>query len=860
MKLLFLNALKGLKKKKVQMFGIIFMVLLSTAVYTGMNSAIDRLEDKYYNYLDEQNVEDISVGVNIDFTKDITSSDIDEMLKTSLKDITKEERQVIEVYRNFLKNPSFDVNIIYSTKAIFDKYNALEQIERKKLDSIKEKYDFYYEKEYSKVVQSGKQLLKVLPYNKDKKINKVYLVDGKLPSKATEVTIMEGFAKKNALKIGDNYKIANKDYKIVGFTYAPDYVYPIISMSMPIFDEKNNNVVYMYNEDYNNITGINDNSYAIKYNFKTNRKFELNVSVSTEEDTKNNKDNKNKKEQEYTDPILKIFNEKETVMIDMNTIVRIMRVGALQLEFASNRLFAEYFLYLLLAISVVIILVITKKRIEDERLQIGVLKSLGYNRFSIATSYLVYPILGSLIGGILGYVIGILVHSPIAGILRSYYAVPLANYDISFEYLKTSIFVPMIVLSLLSYLIAIIMLRKKPLSLLKEGSNLKVNLFSKLVNKVTRVLPFNQRFKYSLAFRSLGKLTIVTLTSFCTGLLITLILIGMNLFNNMIDSSFEGMKYKYIAYFNGVYEYKERDKNSDYNLNVTVPIEKVIGKDGKEKKIEEDTTLGINGIDLDSKYTEILDKKGNNIINKLEDNNKIILNVNAKETLNLEVGDIVKLKHQDLEFEYEIIDFNEEYMGTTGYVKRSSLAKKVNVSEKAYSTIFSNNEKYSNMDLLEEDEAKSITYLLSVEDLKSNIETQMNRFNGSIYIVILFASVMALIIIAVIANIVVEENKKTISLMKVLGYNNKRISKIVLNIYTPFIIIAYLLSIPVMIQILKLIVEALIGDIGITIPIEADPLISALGLIGLLIAYYIAINISKRVLNKIPLAIALKRE
>ena len=199
-------------------------------------------------------------------------------------------------------------------------------------------------------------------------------------------------------------------------------------------------------------------------------------------------------------------------------------------------------------------------------------------------------------------------------------------------------------------------------------------------------------------------------------------------------------------------------------------------------------------------------------------------------------------------------------MGTTGYVKRSSLAKKLNVSEKAYSTIFSNNKKYSNMDLLEEDEAKSITYLLSVEDLKSNIETQMNRFNGSIYIVILFASVMALIIIAVIANIVVEENKKTISLMKVLGYNNKRISKIVLNIYTPFIIIAYLLSIPVMIQILKLIVEALIGDIGITIPIEADPLISALGLIGLLIAYYIAINISKKVLNKIPLAIALKRE
>ena len=135
----------------------------------------------------------------------------------------------------------------------------------------------------------------------------------------------------------------------------------------------------------------------------------------------------------------------------------------------------------------------------------------------------------------------------------------------------------------------------------------------------------------------------------------------------------------------------------------------------------------------------------------------------------------------------------------------------------------------------------------------------MDRFNGSIYIVIGFASVMTLIIISVIANIVVEENKKTISLMKVIGYKNKRISSIVLNIYTPFIIISYLISIPVMKKILRAIVNAL-GDIKVTIPIELSPSLAFLGLIGLLVAYYIAVGLSKRVLNKIPLAIALKRE
>jgi xanthosine utilization system XapX-like protein len=63
-----------------------------------------------------------------------------------------------------------------------------------------------------------------------------------------------------------------------------------------------------------------------------------------------------------------------------------------------------------------------------------------------------------------------------------------------------------------------------------------------------------------------------------------------------------------------------------------------------------------------------------------------------------------------------------------------------------------------------------------------------------------------------------------------------------------------------MIQILKIIVSSIIGDIEITVPIEADPFMSFIGLIGLLIAYYLALLMSKKVLNKIPLAVALKRE
>lgn len=849
MKLLFLNALKGLKKKKVQMFGIIFMVMLSTAVYTGMNSAIDRLEDKYYSYLDEQNVEDISVGVNVDLMNDISVSDVDQLLNNELKFITNEEKNIIEQYKLFLKNPSYDVNMIYSVMNIFKKYDVIKNFEAKKLDELKGEYNFYYEREISKTVSDGKKLYKVIPYNENKKINRIYLVEGNYPINKNEITILPSFAKKNKIKIGDMYKIGEYEYKVVGFTYAPDYIYPLISFSMPIFDEMNNSVIYINDSSFNDIKGIDDNSYAIKYNNKVNRKFEISSNID---------ENSNMKDE----PLFKIFNS-DSIIMDMNTITRIGRIGALQLEFASNRLFAEYFMYLLLSISVLIIIIITKKRIDDEKLQIGVLKSLGYSRFSIAVSYLVYPIIGSLIGGVLGYIIGILVHEPIASILRSYYSVPLSNYSINLNYLKISVLVPMVILSILSYLIAFFMLRKKPLQLLKEGSNLKVNIFNRLFNKILKFLPFNLRFKYSLAFRSIGKLLIITITSFLTGLLITLILISYNLFNNVIDKSFAGIDYKYMVASNGLSEFNEKDDLSDYILSVTIPIEEISDKDGNKKKTdkkEDDISFNIYGIDTTAKYTRILDKNDKNIISLLDDKNGIIVNENAKELYGLEINDKIKFKYQDLILEYTIIGFNNELMAKTGYVERIGLTDKLHVSNNSYSMRYSNNSKYKNMNELTQDEASSISYLLSVDDLKANIEKQMDRFNGSIYIVIAFASIMALIIIAVIANIVIEENKKTISVMKVMGYSNKNISNIVLNIYTPFIIIAYLLSIPTMIALLKKIVSAIVGNIEITIPIEADPFISILGLLGLLVAYYVALYISKKDLNKVPLAVALKRE
>ncbi|MBS7020876.1 MAG: cell division protein ZapA [Firmicutes bacterium] len=263
---------------------------------------------------------------------------------------------------------------------------------------------------------------------------------------------------------------------------------------------------------------------------------------------------------------------------------------------------------------------------------------------------------------------------------------------------------------------------------------------------------------------------------------------------------------------------------------------------------------------LEKSFNELKDKKDKNLIPKLYEETGVVINENVSGYLDAQIGDTIVLTYNNENHEYKVLGITEEFIGSNIYMSREELSRLLGLPKVAYNKKYSKDKKYADTSKLSEQEKKEIGNIMNFDDLERNIRKQMQLFNTSIYIVIFFASFMALVIIAVIANIVVEENKKTISLMKVMGYKNHEISSVVLNIYTPFVIVAYLLSIPTMIYLLKSIVAILTKDTNMVFPISMSPLMAIVGLISLVVAYYIAINLSRRVLNKVPLAVALKRE
>lgn len=666
--------------------------------------------------------------------------------------------------------------------------------------------DVIIEKKESKIVFNKNHLIKIIPYEKVK-INKPYLIKGNVPKNKNEITILPEYAKENKLKINDFYKINDKSYKIVGFMYDPSYIYPMIDITNPIFNPSKNNIVFIYKNDFNNIKGIDEDTYVLTFNNYVPHKFDLDNKIS------------------------------DNIIFTNNTVIRLMRISTLKLEILANRKFSKYFLYLLLSISVFIIIINLKKNINEDKKQIGILKSLGYNDLLISFSYLIYPFLSSLIGTILGYIIGLTLYYPLSLMYKKYYNLPLNNYKLDLTLVNESL-LAIIIITILAYIFTFLTIRKNTLDLIKEN-NVKINFFSRLINRLK--LPFEYRFKYNFLFKSLDKLIMVIITSFNVSLLMVLILISFNVFNNMIDTSFKGLKYNYLITLNRV-DNMEKSLNEDLILNVNLKLKGIKKIDKKIKKVNED--ISITGLDDDLNFLEILDENNYNINDYLIDEYGIIISKTLKEVLNVDIGDILIFEN----FEYKIVNISNEYLNMVGYVNRNNLSYNLNLNSYSYNQIASN--KIKNID--------NVKQVISLNDLKENLIIKVKQLQINTYIIVIFASILSFIIIISIAEIIIDENRLTIALMKVIGYENKKISQLIINIYTPFIVISYLLASLLMPYLLRKIIKVLTTTINMAIPIIFTKKMFLLGLIILLLIYYLAINLVKKKVNKIPLSIILK--
>ena len=812
--ILLINSLKSLSSNKLKIILIIFLLILSGIIYTSFNTTIKNIEKSYYSYIDKNNVFDIAFELVIDTKKDFNEKEITNYFNN--KKITSNEQSILSEFLVCKKNDTCNNYIKYEIENIFNKYNFITKKKTEKLEYLKEKYNLEIEIFSTKLINECNHVIKVIPY-KEYKINIPYLVKGDVPLNNNEITILPNYAKENNLNLNENYTLNNKNYLIKGYMYSSNYIYPTFSNSNPIFDYKRNNIVFVTEDEFNNVNGIKNSLYVAKFNDKKES------NIFTQE-----KDN--------------ITKTEDTIFLDtsVNTLINDLKV---------LKAFSNVFMYLILTTTIILLFIIIKKKIEVDKKYIGILKSFGYKRITVALSYLTYPVLTSIIGGILGFLLGNILSDFLTNLYLKSFNIDVTNNNIYLENLFFSIFIPLLFLTSFTIFFIMILLRKKDIDLIKDR-NFKINLLTKVVSNLTIKNNFLTKIKYSLLTRSYKKLFVVIIISFIVGFLITVILSWFNIFNNIINENFSKYKFSYMITYNTLFTKKEDSKTNNI-LMVNAKVSRLLDKEKNSKKLKKEFTITLNGVEENLKFIELKNRDNKNLLNCLADKT-IIISDNINKKYNVNIGDYVAFKINETYVFFEVIGINKNVLDNNCYVKNKDLSNILGFNYNIYNMSYSIDEKYDRFS------SNEISEIYKIETLKENIINSLLFYNNFTYFIIIFCLVLVFVIISILTNILVDENIKTIALMKIFGYKNNEISKIILNVYTSIIIIFYLLSIPFTKFILTKIMNYLSSYLNISLTFNLSFFKVIIGLILFLLFYYLGCFLSKRKIEKTQIDLLLK--
>ncbi len=86
------------------------------------------------------------------------------------------------------------------------------------------------------------------------------------------------------------------------------------------------------------------------------------------------------------------------------------------------------------------------------------------------------------------------------------------------------------------------------------------------------------------------------------------------------------------------------------------------------------------------------------------------------------------------------------------------------------------------------------------------------------------AFIIGLIVIYLVTSMIIEENKTSISLLKIFGYRKKEVNALVLNSSTIVVVLGYLLGVPLILASIRGLLQSLDNSVGITLPVSINPL------------------------------------
>lgn len=438
----------------------------------------------------------------------------------------------------------------------------------------------------------------------------------------------------------------------------------------------------------------------------------------------------------------------------------------------------QVFPVLFFLVAALISLTTMTRMVEEQRTQIGTLKALGYSKFSIAGKYLGYALLATIGGSVFGVLLGekflpfVIIHA--YGILYTYIPIPTLPYNLEFALIASLAAVLCTLIATISACYrelaaapAVLMRPPAP----KQGKR----VFIERITFLWKHLSFTWKSTIRNLFRYKKRFF---MTIFGIGGCMALLLVGYGLRDSIMDVAViqygelqtydamllldedadDGQRGELFAFLEKAPEVTVYDnwymknltaKSSEGNRDLYLVVPEDVEKFPEFVKLQ----------DRNTKEPYALSEEG------------VVLTEKTAKMLDASVGDQISLELAEGEwYDVTITAICENYMYHYAYMT-PKLYRELTGNEPEYGTVVydagEDGAEKIGREALAYDAALGVTYTAG---FKSRLDDMLGTLDSVIYVLIISAGLLAFVVLYNLNNININERKRELATIKVLGF------------------------------------------------------------------------------------------
>lgn len=700
----------------------------------------------------------------------------------------------------------------------FEKYNIEnghfvleEKAEEETLTQLEKEdvtiYPQFYLEEDTDTDESGKSDSTLRIFEKRTDVNKVCVMDGKLPKSENEIAVDRMYADNNNLKTGDTITVGGKKLEISGLVALSDYSALFSDNSDLMFDAVKFGVAVMTDEGFDS---FEDSRIYYNYAWKYEKEPKSEI-----------------QEKETSDDFMKVLAQQATIekYVPRYTNQAINFTGD---DMGGDKAMMIVLLYILIVILAFVFAVTINHTIAKEATVIGTLRASGYTRGEMIRHYLAIPMLVTLLAAIIGNILGYTVFKDmVANMYYGSYSLPTYKTIWNSEAFILTTIIPMIIMLITNLVSLAHRLKLSPLRFIRR------DLSSQKKKKAVKLphMKFFTRFRLRIVIQNRSSyITLVIGIVFAN----ILFLFGM-MMSPLLSHYQEEVVTNMLADYQYVLKAPVEIEDEEAEKYCVVSLKTVNGD-------EEGEEISVYGVQKDSEYVEW----------QLPSNG-ICISDGYAEKYQLKKGDTIVLReaYGNKMYGFQIKKIVEYPSALAVFMPEKQFCETFDKEEGYFNGYFSNTEL---KDLKKEYVATCIT-----QDDLTKVSRQLDVSMGKMfYLVNIFAVALSALLIYLLTKLILEKNTNSISMVKILGYENREVARLYLLATTWVVVIALNFGMWISTVVIDGIYRVMMMDYSGWLTLYIAPKVYVEMFVMSMAAYLAVALLQFRKIQKIPMDEALK--